>query len=756
MRNTKESTFSIEVKGLVQGVGFRPFIYRIAKVHFLTGWVENRNDGVYIRITGNTQNINSFISDIRKENPPASNILSVESCEINFEKFNDFNIVKSKDQSGEITEISPDIAVCEDCLKDMQEQKNRIKYPFINCTNCGPRFTIIKDLPYDRDKTTMKQFQMCGFCSSEYTDILNRRFHAQPVACENCGPVYQMNIDGEIIREINKIISKACDLIREGRIIAIKGLGGFHLACDANNDKAVSALRKAKNREGKPFAVMFSGILPLKDYVYLDEIEEKRILSWQRPILLLQQKRKLAPDVSVGFNTIGAMLPYMPIHYLLFQELNIPAIVLTSGNISDEPIVIDNDEALNTLSQISDAVITNNRDIYNRTDDSVEMIISGLPRIIRRSRGFAPAPIRLNLDLEGIMATGAELVNCFCIGKGDQAILSQHIGDLKNMETLAFYEESINRFKRLFRFEPKFVVSDLHPDYLSSQYAEKLGIKNIRVQHHHAHIASCMAEHGLDEKVIGVSFDGTGLGDDNNIWGGEFFICDLNDYQRINHFDYVPLPGGDKVSEEPWRMAISYLLNAYGEIPWDKNIPFFSGINKADVEILQTAIENGINSPLSSSAGRLFDAVAALTNICPESYFHAEAPMRLESIIDNSCEREYDFSFGRKISFRKMIKQIVDDIQTGVNNSIISAKFHNTIISSIFTSIEISSGKTGIKKVVISGGVFQNKYLLEKTIEKLNSNNYKVYSQSRIPTNDGGIALGQIAIAAKRRELKCV
>lgn len=749
-------TFYIDVKGLVQGVGFRPFIYRLASGNQLKGWVENRNDGVKIMVSGKPELIDKFISEIKHNSPPAANILSIDSRPVDYVEFDNFKIVKSKDGKGEITEISPDIAVCEDCLKDMETQENRIDYPFINCTNCGPRFTIIRDLPYDRAKTTMSNFQMCEKCSSEYIDILDRRFHAQPVACNDCGPQYKMYYGKKTIEGTLNIVKKLACLINNGEIVAIKGTGGFHLACDAGNKDAVSRLRNAKHREGKPFAVMFSDIEVLEEYVYLNDLEKERLLSWQRPIVLLKHKKELAPDVSVGFNNTGVLLPYMPIHYLVFPLLNFAAIVLTSGNLSDEPVVIDNNEALRSLGKISDAVLTYDRDIYNRTDDSVEMIAGAVSRVIRRSRGYAPAPVRLNLNLEGILATGAELVNCFCIGKGSQAILSQHIGDLKNVETLEFYEESLERYNRLFRFTPEMVVCDMHPDYLSTVYAEQLGIPLLSVQHHHAHIASCMAEYGIDEQVIGVSFDGTGLGDDNKIWGGEFFLCDLNDYERINHFEYVSLPGGDKASEEPWRMAVSYLLNTYGRIPWELDLPFFSRVNKDEVEILQSAINKNINSPLSSSAGRLFDAVAAITCICTESKFHSEAPMRLESVIDTTNKGEYDFQVSPVLSFSKMIKQIVADIvdQRGIPE--ISAKFHNTIISAIFAIVKEWSDKTGINKIVLSGGVFQNKYLLEGTLKILSKNKYYVYIPGRIPSNDGGLALGQLAIAAKRREIKCV
>ena len=747
-----KNTYLIHVNGLVQGVGFRPFIYRLAHKYKLKGWVENSNDGVFVMVTGDDTQVGEFVQSIRNEAPAASNINSISKKVVEYEEFDDFRIVKSENRSDAITDISPDIAVCDACLDDMKTQPHRIDYPFINCTNCGPRFSIIKDLPYDRENTTMAPFEMCDTCRSEYEDVLDRRFHAQPVACNNCGPVYQLHFNGKIIDDLKEILTIVSNLIDEGKIVAIKGVGGFQIACDANNEETVKRLRELKNREGKPFAVMFSGLQTLREYVYLNDSEEKAITSWRRPILILKEKKKLAPSISVGFDTIGAMLPYMPFHYQLFEYLNIPAIVLTSGNISDEPIVIDNDEALERLTGISDAVLTYNRDIYNRTDDSVAMVVNNRERLVRRSRGYSPEPVNLELNVDGIFAAGAELVNCFCIGKGNQAILSQHIGDLKNLETLEFYDEAYSRFKKLFRMEPELAVCDLHPDYLSTKFAKELGIQVIEVQHHHAHVASCMAEYGLDEKVIGVSFDGTGLGDDGNIWGGEFFICDLRDYERYTHFDYVPLPGGDAVTKEPWRTAVSYLKKYIGDEFLNLDIPFVRNLDDEKTGIVLQAIEKNINCPLSSSAGRLFDAVSALTGLCTESKFHAEAPMRLESVIDMRMHHSYPFDFGKTISFGNTIFDILDDLLYGESVREISAKFHNTVVNSVIAVVSQIRKETGLDKVVFSGGTFQNRYILSNVETILTLEGFKVYTQSRIPSNDAGIALGQMVIAAKRRE----
>ena len=749
-------TTLIQIKGLVQGVGFRPFVYRIAHKYQLKGWVENRNDGVLIKVNGSNDVLRQFIEDIQNEAPTASNIHSIKYEEEAFEDFSDFTIIKSVNSSEEITDISPDIAVCDACLEDLKNQPHRIDYPFINCTNCGPRFSIIKDLPYDRDKTTMDPFVMCDDCRSEYEDVLDRRFHAQPVACSTCGPDYELKIGVRSIKDFDEILNQTKTLLESGKIIAIKGVGGFQIACDAQNEIAVKSLRDKKVREGKPFAVMFSNIESMQKFVYLFPEEKKSVESWRRPIVIAQEKQKLAPSVSVGFKTIGAMLPYMPFHHLLFEKIDIPAIVLTSGNLSDEPIVINNEDAEISLTRIADAVLIYNRDIYNRTDDSVVFSVNEKERLIRRSRGYAPEPVNLDLNVDGIFAAGAELVNCFCVGKGNQAILSQHIGDLKNLETLEFYSESFDRFKKLFRSKPSVVAYDKHPDYLSTQFARDLNIDQVEVQHHHAHIASCMAEHNLDEKVIGVSLDGTGYGDDGNIWGGEFFICDLVDYQRFTHFEYIPLPGGDKVTKEPWRTGVSYLYKYYGKEIQNIDLPFIKAIDHTKLNLILQAIDKNINCPLSSSAGRLFDAIAAITNVCPVSKFHAEAPMRLESIAIPGIDYSYPFDFGKVVSFESTINAIVEDLIDGTDVAEISSKFHNMVINAIFAVASQIRKETGINKVVLSGGSFQNKYILSRIEKILEKEEFEVFSQLKVPSNDGGIALGQLVIAAKRKELKLV
>ncbi|PKP53987.1 MAG: carbamoyltransferase HypF [Bacteroidetes bacterium HGW-Bacteroidetes-1] len=752
----------IHIKGLVQGVGFRPFVYRMALQNHIKGWVENSNEGVTIHVEGILPQQELFLKNLKQQAPQAAIISEISVSETAPKNYLSFKIRQSHNFSDAITEVSPDIAVCPECLLDMKKQPHRIGYPFINCTNCGPRFTIIRDLPYDRDHTTMEPFEMCPVCRNEYNTILDRRFHAQPIACKSCGPKYSFLIheDNELmIKQIpeNRAAQELAEYIDSGRIVALKGLGGYHLVCDANNEDAVKSLRLRKNREGKPLAVMAGSIANVKKHFTITNIEENSLSSWRRPIVLLTEGKPFSASVNNGMKTTGVLLPYMPLHYQLFEHLKTDAIVLTSGNISDEPVTISDAEAIMKLGRVADVVVRYNREIHNRADDSVVFIASGTERMLRRSRSFVPSPIALNQQTEGIFAAGAELVNTFAIGKENQVILSQHIGDLKNAETMIFYEESFQRFSKLFRFQPTLVACDSHPDYLSSQFARSLGIETMEIQHHHAHIASCMAEHGLDEKVIGVAFDGTGYGDDGTIWGGEFLLCDLIDYERSYYFDPVPLPGGDKVTHEPWRTAVSYLYKYFGKKIFEDPLDLLKIIEPEHLELLLQAIDMDINCPVSSGAGRLFDAVAALSGVCTHSSFHAEAPMRLEAVMAANCRGKYVFDIeGSKIVFWKLFYLLMKDLHAKVAVSEISAKFHNTMVVLILTVVKKMRLETGINKIVLSGGSFQNRYLLEKSEELLKEAGFSVFTNRKAPSNDGGIALGQMAIASKRRAMKLI
>jgi hydrogenase maturation protein HypF len=748
--------YEISVRGLVQGVGFRPFICRLAFSHDLSGEVINRTDGVTVIIKCDRKAAERFVSDIRTQAPPAAIIKSIAIKRKMVAGYSTFSITASKDTDASITEVSPDIAVCSECLTDLDSDPERIDYPFVNCTNCGPRFTIIKALPYDRDNTTMEPFSMCLRCASEYHDILDRRFHAQPVACNRCGPEYFMHEDGHRISGINQILKVIADRLNTGRSVAIKSLGGYNLMCDALNEETVKTLRQRKQRDRKPFAVMFRDISAVKEYCIVGKEEEAALTSWRRPILILKQLKTLAPSASSGLNTTGAMLPYMPLHYMLFRVIDTPALIMTSGNLSDEPIITDDRHALQDLMPVTGIVVSYNREINNRVDDSVIRIINHTPGIIRRSRGYVPQPVDLISNVEGVFAAGAEQKNSFCIGKGSQAFMSQYIGDIKNVATYDFYQETYTLFSSLFRFTPSALVCDMHPEYLSARFAGSLsaetGLPLIKVQHHHAHAVSVMAEHGINEKVIGVCLDGTGYGTDGNIWGSEFMIVSPGDFERYTHFDYFMMPGGDAAVEEPWRMAMSCIFKYMGSDYDFQKLKLFQNVDENKLSVVRDMLVSGLNTPLTSGAGRIFDAVSALLLLCPEKTFDSEAPMRLESAISSGRDDFYPFTIAETVSLSEMFQAIVKELKYA-DTSRIAARFHNTVAKIILhVCIEIRK-ETGLNSVVMSGGVFQNKYLLEKSLYLLTVNRFKVYTNNQVPSNDGGVSLGQLMIAAERRGL---
>lgn len=737
------------VRGIVQGVGFRPFIHRLAQVYGLKGWVLNSTEGVVIEVEGEEGRIKGFISDISYKAPPLARIERVESNFLPPVGYQSFLIQESKENGDGFVLISPDICICEDCLSELfTPGDRRFNYPFINCTNCGPRFTIIKDIPYDRHKTTMEVFKMCPSCEEEYHNPADRRFHAQPNACPVCGPEIWLVRDGEIIARKEDAIRLTQRFLSQGEIVAIKGIGGFHLACDATNDTAVKRLRERKRRSNKPFAVMSADISKVKEYCYIVEGEEQLLLSPQRPIVLLRRKpdSPISKEVAPNNNYLGVMLPYSPIHYLLFnQDFKPLALVMTSGNMSEEPICIDNDDALEKLSPLADAFLLHNRDIYIRCDDSVTRLFEGKEFIIRRSRGYAPLPIRLDFELEPILACGAHLKNTFCLTKGNYAFLSHHIGDLENEETLNSFEKGIEHFKRIFRVNPKAVACDLHPDYLSTRYALETGLKLIYVQHHHSHIASCMAENGIKEKVIGVAFDGTGYGLDGEVWGGEFLVCDFAHFERYAHLAYVPLPGGEVAIKKPYRMTLSYLYNFMSDYPYMNLIPH------KEVEVIIKQIERRINSPLTSSVGRLFDAVSSLLGVCHFNTFEGEAAISLEMIADEGVEEDYPWRIVESspiiIDPSPLFRAMIQDIKRDIEVSIISAKFHNSVAQMIKEVCSLIRKVTGLNRVVLSGGVFQNVFLLKRALEKLRKGGFEVFIHHLVPCNDGGISLGQALVA---------
>ena len=742
------------VRGLVQGVGFRPFIHRLATGKGLHGEVINRSDGVVITLDCDKNQAEQFAGEIRLMAPRAATIRSVEIISREIGSFNGFSITSSVDVDDAITEVSPDIAVCDDCLEDLVSDDGRIDYPFVNCTACGPRFSIVRALPYDRVNTTMAPFAMCPRCELEYNDISDRRFHAQPVACNNCGPVYTLNEEGNTISGIKAILERISLRLSSGLSVAIKSTGGYNLMCDALNEEAVADLRKKKQRDRKPFAVMFRDISILKEYCSVSAEEEAQLLSWRRPILIVGSRISLAPSVSSGLNTVGAMLPHMPVHYMLFRYISTPAVVLTSGNLSDEPIITGDEEAIRHLMPVTGCVVSYNREISNRVDDSVLRIINGMTSIVRRARGFAPQPVEIACDAEGVLATGAEQKNTLCIGKGRQALPGQFNGDVSNVATYDFFRETYMLYSSLFRFTPSLVACDMHPDYLTSRFAGEISgemsIPLMKIQHHYAHAASVMAEHQLDGAVIGVIMDGTGYGTDGNIWGSEFLVVTPHDYERMTHFDYIMMPGGDVAVREPWRMALSCLYR-YFENNFDyRSLRLFKSIDERKFSLVLGMIEQKINTPLTCGAGRFFDAVSALLMLCQEKVFDSEAPMRLESAISAGSDKHYAFTSGETIGLGDMFRELVADLGRS-EASVIAIKFHNTIARIILDACMKIKEERGLKRVALSGGVFQNSYLLGKTVSLLAGHGFTVFTNHKVPSNDGGISLGQLFLAAERR-----
>jgi len=746
------------VRGLVQGVGFRPFIRRLAARYSLAGEVVNRTGGVTVIIQCDRDRADRFVRDIRALAPPAATVRSVQVRKVKTAGYTGFSIKPSRDADKSITEVSPDIAVCPECLDDLVTDPGRIGYPFVNCTNCGPRFTIIKALPYDRINTTMASFEMCPRCAAEYGDMEDRRFHAQPVACNSCGPVYTLTAGDPVITAMNDILHEISLRLASGGSVAVKSTGGYNLMCDALNEEAVAGLRRRKQRDSKPFAVMFRDIDAVKEYCHVENREEEMLMSWRRPVVILLQKRPLAPSVSSGLATTGVMLPHMPVHHMLFRVIATPAIVMTSGNLSEEPIITCDRQAERDLMSITGCIVSYNREINNRADDSVIRIINGSISLIRRSRGFAPEPVDLTCSAEGVFAAGAEQKNSFCIGRGSQAFMSQYIGDLVNLATYDFYLDSLNLFSSLFRFTPSHVACDMHPDYLSGRFAEEMaekqGLPLVRVQHHHAHAASVMAEHRLNGKVIGVIMDGTGYGSDGNIWGSEFMIVTPADFERYTHFDYFMMPGGDQAANEPWRMALSCIYRYFGSDYDYGTLKLFKMVGERRLDTVSRMLVHGINSPLTCGAGRLFDAVSALLLLCTESKFDSEAPMRLESAACANTEEYYPYALNETVSLEAMFAEMLKELeQPDVPG--IAARFHNTVAHIILDVCIRIRRETGLKRVVLSGGVFQNRYLLEKSLYLLTMNKFIVYTNHLVPANDGGVSLGQLLVAAERRG-KCV
>jgi len=760
-QDEKNECLKIEINGIVQGVGFRPFIYRLAKQNNLNGYVLNDSSGVEIEVEGHIERIDAFLEEIQKNPPPLAVISSLRTDKTTSKEYSDFIIRESREGEDVFTLISPDISICQDCLKELFDPSDRrYLYPFINCTNCGPRYTIIDNIPYDRKYTSMKHFTMCVECQKEYDDPLDRRFHAQPNACAKCGPMVELLDNSGKKLNVDNPVEATIEFLRKGKIVAIKGLGGFHLACDAQIDDAVQILRARKYREEKPLALMVEHKNSAKNFAYISSDEETLLGSIQRPVVLLKKRfpNTISSHVAPDNNYFGVMLSYTPIHYILLKN-NFTALVMTSGNLSEEPIATGNDEAVTRLKEIADYFLIHNRDIYLRNDDSVYRIFNKKPYPVRRSRGYVPVPVFLHKEIPSVLGCGAELKNTVCFTKGNRAFLSQHIGDMENYVTLKSFEETIIHLQNILEIEPEIIAYDLHPEYLSTKYALELNDKELAgVQHHHAHIVSCMAENHLNDEVIGISIDGTGYGADGNIWGGEFLVSTLTDFERIAHFDYTPMPGGEKAIKEPWRMAVSYLYKAYGEAFMEFEFDFLKKIDENEKDIIVGLIEKGINSPLTSSCGRLFDGVAALIGIKNKVKYEGQAAIELENKIPTGwkySDEKYNFSLFdqdevKKIRTEEIIKQIVLDVSKNVKEEIISYKFHNTLIDVFREICLFIKGRRKIKKVVLSGGCFQNIYLLSNVKAELERNNFSVHVHTSVPPNDGGISLGQAVIAGLR------
>ncbi len=758
--------------GRVQGVGFRPAVYRIARGLGLSGVVYNDTKGVTIELQGKEEKIAEFLVRLQSDadKPPLAEIKSCDVVELPvIEAEGKFTIQTSDSQGSPLSQVTADIATCRDCLAEMADKGDfRYGYPFINCTNCGPRYSIVKNIPYDRPNTTMSVFKMCDKCAAQYTEVTDRRFHAQPVACGECGPNIRLtdNKGKTIEAQTEKVIAETAHLLSAGKIVAIKGIGGFHLAVDALNNKAVERLRERKKRDHKPFAMMTDSVEKIKKYALVSESAEQLLKSPQSPIVLLPKRRNcpIAPSVAEGVRTYGFMLCYAPLHYLLFEQLNnygTDVLVMTSGNISDEPLICRNEPALERLGCVAEAFLMHDREIHRQVDDSIVHLVDEQPVFLRRARGYVPSPIFTEENCrQEIFAAGADLKNTFCFAKQNQFICSEHIGDLEDAEVYHHYINSIEHLRKLFEVEPKVVACDLHPGYLSTQYAmSSADSKVISIQHHWAHIASVLAEHGLSGPVIGLAADGTGYGTDGAIWGCECMIASLEKFERFGHLAYYPLAGADKASKEAVRPALSLLQKAYGS---KFNLQKFEWLLKRiepdinRLHIISEQLEKGANCVQTSSLGRVFDAVAAMLRLGSYNHFDAQLPMALEAVIENEIEEQYDFELTNRtgeplqLDLGKMVKELIADIQKGLTNSIISAKFHNCLAAGLLEMAKAARESTKLNTVALSGGVFCNRYLTIRCIKLLKKTGFSILFNRDVPSNDGGVSIGQAAIAAKQ------
>lgn len=761
----------IEVQGIVQGVGFRPFVYSLAQRLRLTGFVRNHSSGVTIEIEGPREQLTQFAESLQQDSPPLAQIDVIAVTAVAPAGSSDFQIIESKSMDVARTPISPDVATCDACLAELADPQNRrYRYPFINCTNCGPRYTIVRDIPYDRPLTTMRSFPMCDACAEEYRDPANRRYHAQPNACPVCGPTVWF-VHGERTKDASafeRVTALSAELaiaafhrsIEADEIVATKGIGGFHLACAATSSAAIRKLRERKGRVDKPLAIMAAEVAVARELAYIDAEEEQLLCSRQRPIVLLRRRADsgLSELVAPGNHYVGIMLPYSPLHALLVERT---PLVMTSGNVSEEPIVRTNHQAFTRLNSLADAFLLHNREIHVVCDDSVVRVLRGHELPIRRSRGYAPMPVRLNRTVPTVLAVGGELKATFCFTKDLYAFMSPHIGDMGNLETLDAFERAVAHFRKLFRIEPEVVACDMHPGYLSSQWAREHARANnlqlIEVQHHHAHITAILAEHDLCDSgpVLGISFDGTGYGPDGAIWGGEVLIATCGHYQRWAHLKYFPLPGGDASIKHPYRTALAQLW-AEG-LPWDDRLPCVAHCPETQRRTLRQQLERNLNCVPTSSMGRLFDAVAALIGVRQSVSYEAQAAMEMEALADHvSRATPYPVSIlasaPHVVDTGAMLSAICSDVIDGTPPGVVSSRFHRTIVQLIAELCNRARTEEGIDRVALSGGVFQNVLLLQHTVETLEEAGFEVLVHRVVPPNDGGLALGQAIAAAMRDE----
>jgi hydrogenase maturation protein HypF len=741
-------SFRVKVEGIVQGVGFRPFVYNLALKHNINGWVNNDDRGVNILLYSDEKKCKDFIEELKKNPPPLAKISSIKIEKITkIKDYKTFEIIQSTRSNNKSTIISPDMSICDDCIVDINDLDNyRYNYALTNCTNCGPRYSIIKTVPYDRVNTSMNAFKLCDDCKKEYTNPSDRRYHAQPVACEKCGPKIALYNKYNIILKYNiNAIVKAAELINKGFILAVKGMGGFHLVCDATNDKAVEGLRAKKNRPTKPYAVMFKDINSIKDYTDVNHKEIETLCSKEKPIVLVNKKDdfSLSKLIAPNINHLGCFIAYTPLHHLLFRYVNNP-IIATSANLKDEPIIIDKDEILNKLALVVDYILDFDRVIVNACDDSIIQVVKNHNIKLRNARGYSPTSLKLQKTTKKkILALGANQKSTIALGFENNLILSPHIGDLNSIESIEYFERTINTFKRFYDFEADVIVCDKHPNYESTKFALKLKERNsnielVQVQHHYAHILSAMAEYNLQKDVLGIAFDGTGYGDDGNIWGGEVFIANTKEYKRVNHISYFKLLGGEMAVKEPKRVALSLLFDNF---TLDEILSFDMATTKAfksnEIKMLHTMWEKGLNAPLTSSIGRLFDAVASFADILHAQSYEGETGLQIEQYYDNSISKHYSYKITNEIiDLNPMIKEIILE----KDKILICSKFINTIVEII---IDISSNYKNLP-VVLSGGVFQNRTLLEILIDKFQKQGREFYFSKDVPFNDGGLSVGQV------------